>query len=40
MKLTAFLFTALGSTAAAQYYNVSSDAFRLFIKSDNATING
>jgi hypothetical protein len=40
MKPTAFLFTALATTVAAQYYNTSSDAFRLFIKSDNATING
>jgi hypothetical protein len=40
MKPTAFVFAALTGSVAAQYYNVSSNAFRLFIKSDNSSIDG
>jgi hypothetical protein len=40
MKPTTFVFAALAGSVAAQYYNVSSNAFRLFIKSDNSSIDG
>jgi hypothetical protein len=40
MKPTVFVFAALAGSVAAQYYNVSSKAFRLFIKSDNSSIDG
>jgi hypothetical protein len=39
MKFITLLFGALSSTAAAQY-SVSSSAFQLLLKSDNATIDG
>jgi hypothetical protein len=40
MQLITLAVAALASTAAAQYYNVTSKAFALYLKSNNATING
>jgi hypothetical protein len=40
MKLFALALGALTSFAAAQDYNITSSGFRLFLKSDNATLDG
>ena len=40
MKLFALVLATLAATAVAQDYNITSLPFRLFIKSNNATLNG
>jgi hypothetical protein len=40
MKLFTLALAALTSFTAAQDYDVTSSGFRLFLKSDNATLDG